>query len=371
MSSRPLIPLAGRRGRIRRCAVRILALALTALLGWYVVVTDPAREARPMQATTVSARPPAIVITDLAYYSDDSVALLMLLEAAALDFKAIVTTAGNTDAGRSAKDTLRLLAETGHSGIPVIAGPSMAWYADRRRFYEAVERPSWPRPSYVGAFGERVSGEAPPVNAEAEMEAARFIVDAAKESAGKLIVILQGPATVLAQALRMEPELRQSIAGVYAMGGSLDAPGNVTAHAEFNVWFDPEAMAALLSSGLRLTLVPLDATQAATYVSMEKELTKGQGPIARYLTAYLGHRGADRRSVPMWDEVLAALVLDPSIEKAALDQVLRVTVEKDAEYGRLTVAGASTAGHAAPAHVVVGLDVDRLRRLLVDILASK
>jgi inosine-uridine nucleoside N-ribohydrolase len=50
---------------------------------------------------------------------------------------------------------------------------------------------------------------------------------------------------------------------VVAMGGAVDVPGNITPDAEFNVYVDPEALARVLDAGVRLDLVPLDATRQA------------------------------------------------------------------------------------------------------------
>jgi len=44
------------------------------------------------------------------------------------------------------------------------------------------------------------------------------------------------------------------------MGGALSVSGNVTSAAEFNFWRDPEAAAAIIHSGLPVSLVPLDVT---------------------------------------------------------------------------------------------------------------
>ena len=319
---------------------------------------------------------PAIIITDLARYSDDAVALMMLLRSGALDVKGIITTAGNVCAGDAAFETRRLLEALGRETALVVPGPSMARYEERRRYYRETELSSAQPPGYVGAFGEHVRCEAEvqrnPDGASdsAEDRAVEFLIAAAKTSEGRLVVVLQGPATILALALIKEPRLPELLRHVYAMGGALRAPGNTTAVSEFNVWFDPEAMSALLKSGAEMTLVPLDATRTVTYTPFRPEQLQKQNPATQYLSEYLEFRQAGgRREVVMWDEVLAAIVIDPTVITRHSDQALAVSVARDKEYGRLIELPKETP--QKPAHVVLEVDGRKVNKLISELLLGQ
>ena len=76
-----------------------------------------------------------------------------------------------------------------------------------------------------------------------------------------LAIIAIGPLTNLAAVLRERPELLARAGQVVIMGGAVWCPGNVTPHAEFNFYRDPAAAEQVLSSGLPITVVPLDVTR--------------------------------------------------------------------------------------------------------------
>jgi len=325
---------------------------------------------------TASEAPPAIFITDLARYSDDAVALLMLLRSRAFEIKGIITNAGNVCAGDAAQYTRGLLQSAGLEPLPVIEGPPLSWYAERRRFYLEGERPSWEKKgAYVGAFSAEVpctsEGAQSDPGGAASTHAAEFLIDAARQHAGRLVIVLASPATVLAQALRKEPGLAAMLSRIYAMGGSLNVPGNVTPNAEFNVWFDPEAMAELFRSGAPVTLVPLDATNPVTYdPPLMGDLQSG-GPGARYLARYLEFRRADTRKIPMWDEVNAAVAIDPSLVLNEEEHFLTVATSRDSQYGKVSILPAAQGASELPVKVVTRVDASRVREMLSRLVIEK
>ena len=88
-------------------------------------------------------------------------------------------------------------------------------------------------------------------------DAAGFLVETTKQHPHAWI-IATGPLTNVAQALQRDPTLPERIAGISIMGGGTF--GNVTAAAEFNIHFDPEAADIVLRCGTPLVLCGLDVT---------------------------------------------------------------------------------------------------------------
>ena len=78
-----------------------------------------------------------------------------------------------------------------------------------------------------------------------------------------------GPWTNLADLVKAHPDVLEHVAGIHAMAGAIDAPGNIAFEevmpehgVEWNVGVDPDAVAAVFETDIPVTLVPLDATNA-------------------------------------------------------------------------------------------------------------
>jgi inosine-uridine nucleoside N-ribohydrolase len=328
-----------------------------------------------MVASPTNGRLPVVIISDLVEYGDDGIAILMLLQSGRVDIRGIITTSGNLCASRSATETKRLMQSVGAASVPVVQGFPFSWHDERRRFYENVERSAWQRPAYVGAFADPRScnfagdGEGTRKGAS-NTEAADFLIDQVRAAREDLTIILIGPATVLAEAMRKEPHLGDHIRHVYAMGGTIAVAGNVTQYAEFNVWFDPEAMAAILASKVSLTLVPLDATTGITYDCVPHRNIPPRDIAATHLKSYLERAGAKGSPVGMWDEVLAATVIDPAIAVTSREIYLSVSITKDERYGKLISYPAAADGNARPVEVVTNVRSDGVCQLVTRLLLT-
>ena len=99
-------------------------------------------------------------------------------------------------------------------------------------------------------------------------------------------IIATGPLTNIALALRKEPRIKNKLKNLYIMGGALRVPGNVTEHAEFNFFCDPEAVKLVLDSRLPITLVSLDVTEKAILTNRDLE---GLRNIKTSLSRFIQH----------------------------------------------------------------------------------
>ena len=86
-------------------------------------------------------------------------------------------------------------------------------------------------------------------------------------------IFVSGPFTNLAQALQLDPAIKNNISAVYFMGGAVHVPGNITGLmpdsdnqvADWNMIADPQAAKEVFESGLKLYMVPLDATHKVLF----------------------------------------------------------------------------------------------------------
>src|SRR4030095_6327458 len=152
------------------------------------------------------------------------------------------------------------------------------------------------------------------------------------------------------------------LARVVVMGGAVDAPGNVTPTAEFNIHVDPEAAAVVLAAGLTLDLVPPGAPRQAVLprADLDAALRRRPGPVAQRIAAFTNYalRVDDARGstgMPPHDPLAVAAALDSSL---LTWEAVRLAVEPDGQTRR--VAGAPNCRFAR------GVDVPRFLRIFLE-----
>src|SRR5206468_13116866 len=113
-------------------------------------------------------------------------------------------------------------------------------------------------------------------------DAPGVIVDVARRRGRSLTIVALGPMTNLALAVERDAAAVRGVGRVVAMGGAVDVPGNVTPDAELNAHVDPDALARVLDAGVRLDLVPLDATRQAILepAALNAALARAPRPLA-------------------------------------------------------------------------------------------
>lgn len=190
------------------------------------------------------------VIIDCDPGVDDAVALLLALAAPELDVLAITTVAGNAPLKKTTRNALMLRQIAGREDVPVVPG---------------VDRPLRRKPTGASEFhGEEGLGDMDvftPARGIADGHGVDAIIDrvmALPERSVALVVL--GPMTNLAMALRKTPMIAARLGTVVVMGGARSEGGNVTASAEYNVWADPEAADEVLRSACDVVMIGLDAT---------------------------------------------------------------------------------------------------------------
>ncbi|WP_307366257.1 nucleoside hydrolase [Brevundimonas sp. SORGH_AS_0993] len=190
------------------------------------------------------------VIIDCDPGVDDAVALLLAFAAPALNLLAVTTVGGNVPGAKTQRNARIIRQIAGREDVPVFGG---------------AERPLKRPPAGAGAFhGVEGLGDLEPFEPTAivgDGPAANAIVDLVmSRPEGTVTVVILGPMTNLALAMRRERRLAERLGQVVVMGGARSEGGNITPSAEFNIWADPEAAAAVFGSGCPVIAFGLDAT---------------------------------------------------------------------------------------------------------------
>lgn len=189
---------------------------------------------------------PLLIDTDMGI--DDAVAVSLALASDALDVRAIVGVGGNVEAQQVTSNIGRLLAALSPSKMPIVGrglDQSAPNLTDRRDL-----------------FGTDGLGECD-LTAGRDLQSREFqevYRHAIQEAPGELTILATGPLTNLAALLTESPEAMKQVARIYVSGGAVWTQGNVRGLAEFNFYRDPSAAAKVLTSGLPITVAPLDVT---------------------------------------------------------------------------------------------------------------
>jgi purine nucleosidase len=241
---------------------------------------------------------------------DDALAILYLAARPEAEIVAVGSVHGNVPAPLAAVNALRVLELVGLQHVPVAVGARRP-LAQPLHTSEHVHGPD--------GLGGRAGR--PPHTRPTSESAAEQLVRLARAEPGELTLLALGPLTNLALALLLEPELPGLLRSVVVMGGGLATPGNITAHAEANVWHDPEAAELTVDAGFEnLTLVGINVTETVPagpdWLAAVSAL---DGPRAGFAAGLLDHY-ADfyaarfgHRACILHDPLAAAIMLDPDL----------------------------------------------------------
>jgi inosine/uridine nucleosidase len=191
------------------------------------------------------------IIIDCDPGHDDAMAILLAHGDPGVEICAITTVAGNQTLEKTTLNAQRVCTVAGITNVPIAAGcdrPLLRKLVTAHRTHgeSGLDGPS---------FGE-------PTVSVADSHAVDLIIDLVMESPGEITLVPIGPLTNIAMALRKEPRLVENVREVVLMGGAYTR-GNSTPAAEFNIFVDPEAAAAVFDAGWPLTMVGLDLTHQA------------------------------------------------------------------------------------------------------------
>ena len=309
---------------------------------------------------------PKRVIIDTDPGIDDALALILAFTSPELSVQAITTVAGNVEVELAARNACAILDVIDpHPRPPVALGAGQPLkralrtaqeyhgedgLGDLSRFKTGEGRPRYPEPRQF------------PVR----QDAPTLIADLISSTPLEIILICIGPLTNLAMAILAAPAKMAKVKEIVIMGGAIKAPGNVTPGAEFNIHTDPHAAEVAFTSGLPITLVPLDVTEQVTLTreQIEAVVRPIGNRVSQFicdsterLFAYIRERRGCA-AIPLHDPLAVGVVLDPSL---VIRRPFHVEVETaDGPAQGITVAdrGQIEEGWKKPPNLQVCTEVD-------------
>jgi len=138
----------------------------------------------------------------------------------------------------------------------------------------------------------------------------------------KVDILMIGPLTNLALALRIDPAIVAGIGTLTIMGGNVYGRGNTTPAAEFNIFADPEGAHVVLTAGIETVVIPWEPC-LTHFMDGKRMDTLFAGipasPLKSFNDALQQHARSNgvKRGLPdrflYVDPLAAAIVLDPSM----------------------------------------------------------
>ncbi|RFU37674.1 nucleoside hydrolase [Actinomadura logoneensis] len=277
------------------------------------------------------------------------------------------TVHGNVDSATGALNTLRVLELAGFHDVPVAVG------ADRPMAQDVHYAVDW-----HGSNGLADLDLPDPAGTPTGEPAPAQLVRLARENPGELTVIATGPLTNLGAALLLDPELPSLVREVVVMGGAFDHPGNITTHAEANIWHDPEAADLVFAADWPVVLVPLDATHpTAVGADWLARLAAHDSSVARFASQIMEWYAdaytptLKRRGAVVHDALAALLALEPDLGEY-VERPVRVELRGELTRGTTVWDARSlpASDTRRPVRVAVGSDVAAFQERLLDAVLS-
>jgi inosine-uridine nucleoside N-ribohydrolase len=280
-----------------------------------------------LPCSSLWARQKVILDSDMGELNDDAYALFMLANSPQVELLGITVSAGNVWQEEGIAYSLRHLEMIGRPEIPVVAGMAEPLMGLRGSRLDAEEK-LFGRVDYLGAYDRprplswTKLREAPyggyAKGKPARGDAVDFIVRQVKRYPHQVTLLMIGPTTNLAVAVRKHPEIVPLVERVIYMGGAFDVPGNTSPTAEFNWWFDPEAARITLRTPFpEQIVVPLDICEKVFYTRAvyQRVVAAPETPIVKMFRDLQGPDfGKDPRKTSfMWDSLAAAVFLRPKL----------------------------------------------------------
>jgi purine nucleosidase len=303
---------------------------------------------------------PTKILIDCDPGHDDAMAIWLAHGNPEIELVAITTVAGNQTLEKTTLNARRVCTVAGITDVPIAAGCEAP-----------LVRELIIAPMTHGESGLDGTVFPEPTVTLVDAHAVDLIVETVMASPGEITLVPIGPLTNIAMALRKEPRLAAAACEVVLMGGAYTR-GNSTPAAEFNIYVDPEAAAAVFAADWRVTMVGLDLTHRALATKGVVARIGALGtPLSKTIVELMEFFRSTYDSVsgfvapPVHDACAVARIIDPALVECVETYI---TVETQGEWTRgMTVVDLDGRyGKEARSLAATKLDFDGFWNLMTD-----
>ncbi|XP_064467649.1 nucleoside hydrolase-like [Ornithodoros turicata] len=309
-----------------------LSPTVTVLMLLHHVALAECELCRDLKPKPLALREELHIILDVDPGVDDAIAIVLALGIEA-NVEAITCVNGNTNVKKACDNVRRVLKLLNKTSIPTYEGcdePLTGQYVDTGNYFgeDAFGNASW-------------KYELPDRNEEktsVNKHAASQMLDMAKANQNKYTLVLLGPLTNAAVALKIDQRFTSYLKDIFILGGNVYGRGNMLPGAEFNFWVDPEAADVVLTKAqCPVTIVPWEAVLESLlpweHYEALTNITSTNAQFFRDVTAMHSTESDRREGGAEFADTLAVLaaLIPESITKSKQS---RVAVETMGNYTR-------------------------------------
>ena len=269
---------------------------------------------------------PRKIILDVDTGSDDACAIILAALSEELEILGVVAVNGNRPLEETTRNTLMIIELLKmQDRIPVIKGaaaPLVKGLLKGRLMNAQTPSVSYDENGNEICYHPQRFDLPEPVTKPLDKNFVTWYIETILNSPEPVTIVAVGPLTNLGILFRAEPAVLNNIEEIVIMGGGHDQV-NTTSAAEFNIYVDPEAAEIVLQSGAKITMVPLDATHAAsTYLSEAKKYRDLHTSVGDMVAEMIEIRvRAHNLLQPLWakdicplhDALAVAYLIDPEV----------------------------------------------------------
>lgn len=284
---------------------------------------------------------------------DDTFAILLAAKTKKIEIEAITTVAGNCNLENATKNAFKALNLANKNNVPVYKGMNKALKIEKEDA------------SYVHGTNGMGGIIYEPINRTVEeMHAIDYLIKKVNDNPNKITIVAIGPLTNIACAIQKDPNFAKNVKTLLIMGGSSEK-GNVTPHAEFNFYKDPDAAKIVFETEFKqIIMMGLNVTShLALNENLEEILKNNNQELSQFLYKITRSGAAFDRSEGfsgglLHDPITIAYLIDNSIVEL---RNAKITIETEGEK-----AGKSNVTFVENSNVKIGykVNVEKFFKLL-------
>jgi len=188
--------------------------------------------------------------------TDDFLTIQYAVLSRQFDIKAITLVAGNTDVENVRNNVFKALEM---SGVTPDKAREIGIYAPRHINHDTISDGAQGS-NGLGGVDYQIDGEYELNEGNAE----DVLIQTVEQNPGNISILAIGPLTNIANAIKQNPKFVQNVDELVIMGGD-EGGGNITPHAEFNIYQDPEAAKVVFEAGFKkITMIGFNVSRHFT-----------------------------------------------------------------------------------------------------------